>query len=952
MAFDFTGHDLAVIIANDLARLSLETSPATLFDSLFSTWKETSKDLLLYINSTFPSLYPSDNLIVSNTLNANNLIANSIIAGNINLLTNYFNLIDDPTGFDLPQNVTVTYDSTARTITLTGTFQGYWKGVAIPGLTNGWVSPAHSVSPNTPLFLYYTGTTYTWSSSIWSFDQLQIAYVVYDSTSTFRLATRECHGVMPWTLHQELHQVIGTYLYSGGGLQWNSTIPSDSTATNRRPNIVAALIKDEDIITTNATLNNAGFNSSVYTQLYFSGAGATLNWVTGQTEIVPVTGSQPYWNQWTGSVWQQATMSNNSYMSVWLVGIPTSADAASQNFRFMWVQGQVNNSSLANEQATNFQSLNLASFTPFTPEIVCFQRVIIKYQGGNWTIREVDAITGTKASEISGSFNGITAVNSDYTLIGLGTVASPLGLSGVYDNPFTLNSSSNATGSFSLSGTANGTEIISMVNTTGILVGMSVTGTYIPAHATVTVVSAGVSITISLTASGSGATTLTFIPGALVVSAGGGYIAQDLYIGGKIGIGGVVRASTGYGTTGSVVTQGFTTSYVTGGYAPMINLGVGYYGIGYLQGTGGYQGVDSIAYHFGPASPDRTNAYFQVNSVGNIWMNGTNAPVTAGAVLNISKGVAYANLPAAVAYDVAIFSASDAPSIRIAEVNGSPVQLTIGMDNAQSGASMATTMGALKFWTSSALDTSGHAGAGGTLGMTISGTTVTATTFSGSLSGTATNATNVTGSGTISGTTTGGGSLTVSSASTVSSATQSSITTCSNLTTVGTVATGTWASLINASATLTSTEDHTTSANYYPLFTTLASTGTLKTSTGFTFNPSTVSLLVSGTNIYYTGSIGGINFGQSNPANGAVWATYIPISTTVNLNITGTHVVIWKMSGGSGMIILYTNGTGANNIMGTFSSSGATCTRANTGVAWSFTTGGTYPVYITVMTAG
>ncbi len=50
----------------------------------------------------------------------------------------------EPTGFTNNENITCTYDSTTRKVTLTGTFDAYWRGKKIDVITNGWVSDAHA----------------------------------------------------------------------------------------------------------------------------------------------------------------------------------------------------------------------------------------------------------------------------------------------------------------------------------------------------------------------------------------------------------------------------------------------------------------------------------------------------------------------------------------------------------------------------------------------------------------------------------------------------------------------------------------------------------------------------------------------------------------------------------------------------------------------------------------
>ncbi len=321
-------------------------------------------------------------------------------------------------GFKDPELVVVTYDSTARTITLAGAVEAYWRGVAIPALVAGWVSAAHTAT-NGAWYLLYDGVNIVWQNTPWTFDQVMIAYVHYDATNKF--AIRECHGLMQWQAHRECHETIGTYRVSGGDL--SSYVVGSTTAANRRPAVAACVVKDEDLITTNPALAAAG----PYTQLGLASTG-TSTFTTGSAEIVSVTGAQPNWNQFSTPNWVQTPMSNNSYMSIWLVAVPATASAGSQAYRYLWVQGQTNGS-LAGEQGSSFGGLNLGQIATLFTEFVPIAKIIIQYTAGNWTITQVDTLAGSRISSIStpsGTFLSSVAVTAPIT--GSGTGASPLAM--------------------------------------------------------------------------------------------------------------------------------------------------------------------------------------------------------------------------------------------------------------------------------------------------------------------------------------------------------------------------------------------------------------------------------------------------------------------------------------------------------------------------------------------
>ena len=149
-----------------------------------------------------------------------------------------------------------------------------------------------------PYFLYYDGTNFVWSVSVWNFDQIQIAYVYYSPSGQFFFAQRECHGcAMNFTDHREFHFNVGTWLYRGGDL--NNYTTGSTVATNKRPAVSETQIYDEDLLTINAAKTGAN-----YSQLYLTANGISTI-LLNQPEIIPVSVERPYYNRFDGANWNK-----------------------------------------------------------------------------------------------------------------------------------------------------------------------------------------------------------------------------------------------------------------------------------------------------------------------------------------------------------------------------------------------------------------------------------------------------------------------------------------------------------------------------------------------------------------------------------------------------------------------------------------------------------------------
>lgn len=336
--------------------------------------------------------------------------------GRLDVLENNVIVTGEPTGFTNNDDIVVSYNPTTRKVTLTGTFEAYYKGVKVSTLTNGWVSDAHpDVQAN--YYLYYCESGFVFSTTTWDFTCLMIAFIQYNS---HQLGIRETHGFMPHTTHEHLHQTIGAFKKSGGdftGFTLTSTTPA-----NRRPNISDTYCQDEDLTSLIPALS-----TKLYTHRFLTGAGATRSFNVDQAEILPVSGNQPYYNQNNGGTWQQTLFGNNEYGAIFVVALPATADTQSQKYRYMFVQPQKTNASLQVIQALTPTSLVHGDSSSLVSEFVFIGRIIVRYTGGNWTIVQVDKLDGTKISQVSYSAgNYLSIVSHDTTLTGDGTAVNPL----------------------------------------------------------------------------------------------------------------------------------------------------------------------------------------------------------------------------------------------------------------------------------------------------------------------------------------------------------------------------------------------------------------------------------------------------------------------------------------------------------------------------------------------
>jgi hypothetical protein len=166
---------------------------------------------------------------------------------------------------------------------------------------------------------------------------------------------------------------------------------------------------------------NVALTTNAYSWIYLTGTGAT-NLTVDNTEIINLSGNQPYYNQLVTGNWQQTLFSNNQYAKIFVMAIPTTSDTDCQKRRFVFIQPQIANTTLTTIQAITPSSVNLGTISAALAEFNYFAEIIIRYSGGNWQLIAVNKLVGTKVTQVSTpAGNYLSNVATDGTLTGDGT---------------------------------------------------------------------------------------------------------------------------------------------------------------------------------------------------------------------------------------------------------------------------------------------------------------------------------------------------------------------------------------------------------------------------------------------------------------------------------------------------------------------------------------------------
>jgi hypothetical protein len=381
-------------------------------------------------SSTLEALHDVD-VIASPTAGSSLVFENGRWTGK-----NFADTSKEVTGFTDPSNIVVTYNSAARTVTLTGSVLAYFNNLTVASLVSGWTSPAHLTGRTATQYLYYDGTNFVWGDGVpWQFYQLQIAAVVINPAGTVICAVRECHSTLQWQAHKAFHQTVGCYLNAGGDMPSASYAVNSYTPANRRPLVDATYLADEDLPSTLPALLTES-----YTRFSLTGA-STMVLATAQTDIVSVTGATPNWNSFVGGVWTQVPMIKDQYAAVFLMAMPVTADAGSQAYRYVWIQPQAVSTTLATIQGLSPSQINLDGLAGLNPELCFIGKIIIRYDGpanNDWLLYSVEKLTGTKVSQTQVVGNFLSAVSVDGTTItGNGTSTSPIAVGAIAESQVT-----------------------------------------------------------------------------------------------------------------------------------------------------------------------------------------------------------------------------------------------------------------------------------------------------------------------------------------------------------------------------------------------------------------------------------------------------------------------------------------------------------------------------------
>lgn len=304
------------------------------------------------------------------------------------------------TGFVDKDNITVSYNWTNRTITLTGTLTYYFRGT-LKTLTSPWTSPAHNNTIEKWFLHSIDGNTFIWTNYAWDFSDVVIAFVNYKASALATFALRETHGTMDRDAHEELHQIQGTYVdpINGGGRATAGTYDiNTATDVATTPGFDQAVIKDEDLRTT-----IPAWIQGTYTNMYVGAASSSMFSVVSSFPFTSTGSFMQVNDPLTGTMINGI---NNRFYNVYQILVPCTADANSQKYRMIMLQPQKEFTSQLSAESEDTSGLYFGDLANLTAEFkiyarLCYQTASGDANTGKCRLMSITYVSGTKNNSVN-----------------------------------------------------------------------------------------------------------------------------------------------------------------------------------------------------------------------------------------------------------------------------------------------------------------------------------------------------------------------------------------------------------------------------------------------------------------------------------------------------------------------------------------------------------------------
>jgi hypothetical protein len=319
-------------------------------------------------------------------------------------------MMKDPSGFVAPGTITMSYDDTTQKITMyssTGVIEiaENRRLYSIPATNLApFITTAHTNATGS-YWMTFTGGNFVWAGTVWTFDKVQVAKVIYNTTQTpAGFFVKECHDLMQWQTHQELHEKIGATLSAPVVLaDYAITTGAGITDADLTYSIPQGVLDDEDLHHTLSALADGG----PYTILQRSGVAGTWTWLT--THTVPFLRTAPSllmrrnYDAGGGTGWTTAPATGTSNrLNMWVCAVPNGTAGL---FRYIIIPGQTFPTSSGTALSETFAQMSLGTLLTDLAEIFVFAQVTLKCDStagnGRTAIETVTTIIGSAKTTIA-----------------------------------------------------------------------------------------------------------------------------------------------------------------------------------------------------------------------------------------------------------------------------------------------------------------------------------------------------------------------------------------------------------------------------------------------------------------------------------------------------------------------------------------------------------------------